>query len=1229
MTDPRDRYVALPVPARAVVVLGVALLGWAVVASVAPRGLPLGIILLGAAFGALYGLVAIGLVLVYRASRVVNFAQAEFGSLAGVIAIYLAVQRGWSYFLAIAVGLVIGALTGAAVEVLVLRRFRTAPRLIVTVATIGLAQLLNGMSVLLALRISGLRSGSFETPFSVELRVRPVIFTGDHVVVGVVVAGVLAALVVLLRRTDYGIALRAAADSGDRARLLGIPVNRLSTIVWSCAGLVSAIGIILRVPLTGFQSFTSISGGGTSLLLRALAAAVIARMDRFGVAVVAGVALGVVEVAASWSYGNTAYADGILVLVILVSLLVQRTDFSRVVEGLQATSTFQAIREVRPVPSELVRLPEIVWGTRALRLAVVLLAVAFPLWATPSRVELMSLVFIYALVAVSLVVLTGWAGHISLGHWAIAGLGGATMSVLYGRHDVDLFVAAAAGIAVAALIAMAIGVPALRVRGPFLAVTTLAFAVTASTLLLNSRYVPWLVGDLIERPALFDRIALERGWHLYYLDLAALVVAIAAVQALRRSRSGRALVALRDNLPNAAAFGISPVRLQLAAFAISGALAGAAGVLYALHQGGIRQDSFDAIVGLRIFSMVVIGGLGSIAGGVAGAAFVRGGEYFLSPGLALLFSGVGILVLLLLSPGGVGELMYRARDRALRMIAARRGLVVPSLVADSATGERAPSATAAPRTPPDATAALSIRGLDVAYDGVQVLFGVDLDVEDGEILALVGTNGAGKSTLLRAVSGILAPQAGSVWLHGEDLTGADPATTVGHGIVMLPGGRGVFPSLTVAEHFRIGGWSQRADTAHVRAATERALEIFPVLQRRWETPAGSLSGGEQQMLCLALALLTRPRLLLIDELTLGLAPIVVEQLLTMVHEIHANGSAIVIVEQSITTALRLAQRAVFMEKGEVRYSGPTAELLERPDLLRAVFLGSAGGRPRVRARLRAAPSANGHADATVVLESQALSKQYGGVVATRDVSFTLHADEILGMIGPNGAGKTTLFDLVCGYVHADRGSVLLHGADITDQSPHARAQAGLGRSFQDARLWPSLTVAEAIAVARERHVAVASPLPALFGLPAVAESEAAVTVSTDALVEVLGLGAFRDKFVAELSTGTRRVVELACLLAHEPSVLLLDEPSSGVAQRETEALGPVLRDIRRELGCSILLIDHDLPLVLGLVDRLLVLDQGAVLAVGRPDEVMRDDRVTSAYLGGDVGSSADLAGAST
>jgi ABC-type branched-subunit amino acid transport system ATPase component len=429
----------------------------------------------------------------------------------------------------------------------------------------------------------------------------------------------------------------------------------------------------------------------------------------------------------------------------------------------------------------------------------------------------------------------------------------------------------------------------------------------------------------------------------------------------------------------------------------------------------------------------------------------------------------------------------------------------------------------------------------------------------------------------------------------------------------------VFTSLSVEENLKIAGWLYARDAEYLAKATADVLEFFPVLRDRWEQPAGNLSGGEQQMLTLGQAFIAKPRLLMIDELSLGLAPVIVEQLLGIVRAIRDRGTTIILVEQSVNVALTVAETAYFMEKGEIRFSGATSELLARPDILRSVFLegaGSANGAKGAKApavvkkRIRR----NG-ASAGPILRVEGLNKRYGALTAVDDVSLELGQHEILGIIGPNGAGKTTLFDLISGFIPRDGGVIYFDGEDITDMSPDARARRGLGRSFQDARLFPALTVRETLALSLERHIDVRDPVAAALHLPSVLDSEAVVSVKVEELIELLGLGAFADKFVSELSTGSRRIVDLACIVAHEPRVILFDEPSSGIAQRETEALGPVLTRIRETTGASLLVIEHDMPLITSISDRLLALDLGSVVVDGLPDEVVHHPAVVSSYLG--------------
>jgi branched-chain amino acid transport system ATP-binding protein len=334
---------------------------------------------------------------------------------------------------------------------------------------------------------------------------------------------------------------------------------------------------------------------------------------------------------------------------------------------------------------------------------------------------------------------------------------------------------------------------------------------------------------------------------------------------------------------------------------------------------------------------------------------------------------------------------------------------------------------------------LVCRDVCVEYSGVQVLFNVDFDLLEGEIVALLGTNGAGKSTLLRAICGLSEASDGAIYFGGRDITHSLPNEIAARGIICMPGGRGVFPGLTVRDNLLLANWLTD-DPTEVRDRLGEVFEIFPVLRERADVNAATMSGGEQQMLSLALAFLAKPKLLLIDELSLGLSPAVVGELIEIVKEFNRRGITIVVVEQSVNVALTLADKAIFMEKGEVRFEGATADLMRRPDILRAVYVKGTGsltdGASSRADRLRADELQL----ARPILQVQNMVKTFGGIRAVDDLSFDLREGEVLGVIGPNGSGKTTVFDLISGYQDPDSGAVIFDGVDVTGLPPELRAR---------------------------------------------------------------------------------------------------------------------------------------------------------------------------------------------
>ena len=648
---------------------------------------PNGIFLQGLVLGALNGLLAMGLVLVYRSNRIINFAQGSLGAFAATLAAWLVQVQGWPFYLAVVVGLLAAVVSSALVEVLIIRRFSKAPRLILTVATIAVAQLLSaGELILAALNSDQSIDRAFTTPLSWSFTFGQVVFRGDHVFVLIVTPIVLGALVWFMQGTGYGLAARAAAEDSDRARLLGVKVTRVSMIVWMVAGFLSAVTAILRAPVVGFQ-FGSLSG--FTLLMVALAAAVIGRMENlpttFGAAVLLTMGQQVIFFGTSRSGPDT----GLLLAAILVALLVQRRRIGRLEGG---TSTWQAVQEVRAVPRELSKLPEVRWA----RFGLVAVGLAVFTWlpfAVPgSRASLISVIMLYGIIGISLVILTGWSGNLSLGHWAVVGVG-----ALLGQRwatwtePMDFFlILLLAGLAGAA-VAVVVGLPALRIRGMFLGVTTLAFALTA-----GSWFFTWEIfrsASAVRRPVLFGIWDVTPERNFYFVCFAALILALLVGRNLRAARFGRVLIAQRENEKGAQALGVRIVYAKLGAFAASGFMAAVAGALYAYHQQQLRADRFPAEISLLIFSMVVIGGMGSLSGAVLGAAYVRGTQYFLPAEFQLLVTGIGMIVLLLLFPGGLGQITFGIRDRYLRWVSDRRGILVPSLVADKRVVDDLPPPT--------------------------------------------------------------------------------------------------------------------------------------------------------------------------------------------------------------------------------------------------------------------------------------------------------------------------------------------------------------------------------------------------------------------------------------------------------------------------------------------------------------------------------------------------------
>jgi ABC-type branched-subunit amino acid transport system ATPase component/ABC-type branched-subunit amino acid transport system permease subunit len=916
---------------------------------------PFPVVVLGTIIGLTYGLLAVGLVLIYRTNRIINFAHGQIGAFGAAFFGLAAVKWHIPYWIAFFMAVLISAAAGGAAETGVVRRLSSAPRLMSIVATLGVGQFLLVFAVVINSTSS--TGSTYPQPswlpsFSVgALEITPA-FSGMLILSPLVVA----AIAIFLKRSAFGLGLRAAAANPEAARMSGIFASRMSSLAWAIAGALSAFTAILTAPTQGFISGDSF---GPGLLLRAMAAAVIARMQSLPLALAAGVGLGIIEQVLLWNYPRAGLVEVTLFVIILITLLLQRQRGGRDEEK----GSWAAVQGLPPIPQ---RLKEI-WLIRALpmilALALIAILALLPLFISNSLAVTFTGIIGLSIVGLSIGVLTGLAGQLTLGQFAIAAVGAIVSFKVSSRIGDFPLALLYAGLG-AGLVSVVIGLPALRIRGLMLSVTTLGFALAAPAWLFPQ---PWMLGDGKSpgQPIVFGH-PLDTGHSYYYFALTLFAISLVLARNIRRSGFGRLLVAIRDNEDNARAFTVRASLVKLQGYLISGFIAGIGGAAYGHALSSIGTSTFPAHFSIDVVVMTVLGGVGVLVGPILGAVWVLGLPLLNIGNLALAATNLGALGLILWKPGGLIQLVQPARDRLVKAIARWHGI-----------------------------------DPELAYAGEDV-------VQD------------------------------------------------------------------------------------------------------------------------------RPRSL--------------------------------------------------KELATVHVGSPVAIATMRP------------------------------APGTTLLEARHLSKSFGGVQAVRDVSFTIDSGETVGLIGPNGAGKTTTFELLGGFTRLDSGQVTFAQHDVSHLGPEARANLGLIRSFQDAALFPTMTVMETVMLALER----AQPTRFVASTLGLTLGERRKERQARALVSAMGLDRYRDKQIRELSTGTRRFSEIACLVALQPVCLLLDEPSSGIAQRETEALGEFLAELRRELELTLIVIEHDIPLIMGISDRIIAMADGVVIAEGTPDVVRTDPAVVDAYLGGSI-----------
>jgi branched-chain amino acid transport system permease protein len=459
-------------------------------------------------------------------------------------------------------------------------------------------------------------------------------------------------------------------------------VSSLSSISWLLAGALSGSAALLGI-IQSRQPGVAQGAFQIGPLVVVLAAVVIARLSNLALGAVAAIALGIVDSVFFWNFSSSVAFDGALLLIIGGVLLLQMPRESRA--DREASAAYLAAREARPIPRELRRLPAVDSWKRWLGLGLGALVLGYPFAVSPGQVSLGVVILIYTIVGLGLLVLTGWAGQISLGHFAFAAVGGYVATMLAGHGGVPILLTLPLGGLAGAVVAVAVGIPALRLRGLYLAVMTLALALATTAVLLNANGLGHFLPARIDRPVLlgFD-LNDERAF--FYVCLAFVVGAFLLVSALRRSRTGRALIACRDNESAAQSFGISLLRVRLQAFAISGFLAAFAGALLAYEARAMDPISFAPEQSIQVFNTVVIGGLGSVIGPLLGSGYNALFVVLNIPVIAAFSGGLGVIAVLMLAPGGLSGIAYTVRDAWLRRVATRRRISVPSLGVDFGRG---------------------------------------------------------------------------------------------------------------------------------------------------------------------------------------------------------------------------------------------------------------------------------------------------------------------------------------------------------------------------------------------------------------------------------------------------------------------------------------------------------------------------------------------------------------
>ena len=803
------------------------------------------------------------------------------------------------------------------------------------------------------------------------------------------------------------------------------------------------------------------------------------------------------------------------------------------------------------------------------------------------QVYIICLVGLTAMVGIAINILLGLTGQISLGHAGFYAIGAYTGAILTTTYEWSFWAALPLAGLVAGLAGMLLAIPALRVRGPYLAMVTIAFGFVIEQGAAEWKEVTggWNGIMFIPLPEIFGYSFVERDVALLVAVLTVATVALFA--RLESSAWGKAMRAVRDSELAARSLGLDPVMIRTAAFTVSAAITGVAGAIFASLTNFISPESFPFLQSILFLLVAIIGGIGTVLGPVAGALVVVLLPEFLSA-LAeyrLLFVGVLLLVVLVATPRGIVGEIERRLSRIDPRPARAGDFDVAAFLADPATGK-----------------ALSVDGLTVSFGGVVAVDEVSLRADPGAVTSIIGPNGAGKTSVLNLVCGYLRPEAGSVRLGDHELTGLAAQSIARAGIARTYQTTQLFENLSVRENLEIAlrrgrlgsigatGSGPAGGGSDTPGGAAEALLAFvgyagPVAQL-----AGALPHVDKRLVEIARALAIRPAVLLLDEPAAGLGHQDTRDLGSLLRRIADSGIAVVIVEHDMSLVMEISDQVYVLDAGTCIADGPPARVRTDPGV-REAYLGTrdfASGHRTRAAAVRDDP----------VLEVSGLTAGYGAAPVLEDIELFLRDGEMAAVLGANGAGKSTLMRTVTGLHRAEGGSVRLAGRDITSFTANRAARAGLMLVPEGRQVFPELSVVDNIRLGAYTRRDF--------------DDRAEVEAMLDRFPQLRARAARRAGL---LSGGEQQMLAIARGLVGRPKVLLLDEPSLGLAPALIDELFDVLVELRDE-GISILLVDQMAGLALSVADRGYILESGRVVHEGTTTELRENPALENAYLGG-------------